>query len=214
MFTGCLQSPKNKSAVLESTLNRKNSVENATVSPTPTLIVENSNIYWFSTIKVEGYLTLNRDNQSIIYLKGGALNTYLNRDNNFTNSYCLTLNFTGTTKKQLRIRAIPISYTDFSTQQRERLLKLDLIDSTSNKNMCSGLVDSISEDKDIAFAIDDICPSCTSTFSSLNINLYRVISDKIDQNSLLSNTDFSAEGMGLRVNPSNNTNIFDSSTLC
>ena len=96
-------------------------------TPAPPVFNSDEDLFWFSDQKVTGTITINQNTQTVIYLRGDILHQFLENDSNFTKAFCMVVSYTdATVKKHLRARAVPIAFTNFSTQSLERLLRIDI----------------------------------------------------------------------------------------
>ncbi len=161
-----------------------------TTTPTPDAPIFNNSgeVFWYSgTSSFDSIITVNEDISTVIYIRGEAIHNFLS--NSFDGStlnqnqtYCLVASYTSSgAKNNLRARAVPISITNFQTNSLERLLRIDLPDSSSNTSTCTGSALNISTTADAgvpvldaqsAFIPENLCTNCTNTISSTDISLY------------------------------------------
>ena len=126
--------------------------------------------YWYyNGQKIPGVMTINQDMQSVAYYRGNTVNNFLNQNSNFSKKYCMafSLKGTGATSDMLKVRAVPISITNFATNSIEKLFRIDFIEKAVNTSQCSGVVtilDSLGKNngtpKMPSFTPADSCTNC------------------------------------------------------
>jgi hypothetical protein len=187
-----------------------------------------SSLVWFSTKEIPGTITINSDIETVIYIRGPSLNTFLSTNSNDSKRFCLVASLkTANAVKQLRFRAAPISFTNFATNSVERLLRIDLPSETDNALNCTGSVANIelggiagavvSSPADIAFVPSKTCPTCTSVITATDVSLYGSNNGVISQTTKISNIDLPLSSLGLRVDPKSNSTSevsFCSNSIC
>jgi len=157
-------------------------------TPPPPVFDTTGSIYWYSgNSSFDNIITLNEDIATVIYLRGEAVNSFLSSSLdgtalNSSKSYCMVASYnTSGAQKNLRIRAIPISFFNFQTSTQERLLRLDFPDKSSSQSTCSGTAlnilttpDSGSSvaNFDSAFSTNELCPTCRGIIASTDVSLY------------------------------------------
>lgn len=215
LLQGCIQAPSNT---------RKNSLASSASAPSgsktgtgnsPTF-ASDENLYWFTTVKTTGTVTINKNTQDIIYLRGKSVHDFLNSKDQFGSEfyrkqYCLVGNFlTPATYKQIRVRAIPI-YVTTSTKAIERLLRVDIASNSDNTSACNNTaIDNIIPGN-AAFSLPEICTSCSGLVTTSNLNLYE---SKTSPNSLtkIETTKINLSSALLRVDLQSNST--DSGSSC
>lgn len=207
LFASCVpQSPSTKRKVSNAKTESPESSDN-----TPEFTNSND-IYWYSgTSEISGTLLINEDISTVIYLRGQRVHDFLGQDSNMSRAFCLIASYSDTVaKKSLRARAIPISIFNIAQNKQEKLLRIDLNESTNNASSCSGnsyyllssaepdLVTSTASTADSSFTPSDLCPTCSKTLSSTNISLY-LSNSGITTNDYISKSVFNLSGMTLRI---------------
>lgn len=124
----------------KSTSTSTNSGSKAT--PGSPVFTSDETLYWFTTEKVTGTITLNKTYENVIYIRGKSVNDFLNsNDSNGVTYYkngkqfCVIGNFINPFK-QVRLRAVPISVSNYSNQTTERLFRVDVPSATENQSTC------------------------------------------------------------------------------
>ena len=176
LFSSCLvdQVPRNM---------RKAKVQYKTKKAGTPAFGATAEMYWYTSKNDGKIVSLDREKSSILYLRGRTVHEFLKYKTNSTKKYCVIADFTlpDTTKKQLRILAIPITFTNFSSQTLERLFRLDLKNKSSSEQVCAGtlpftennIVSSTQiSSSDSKFQPSDLCSDCSTLLSSLNISIY------------------------------------------
>lgn len=174
LIQGCIKAPANarKSTVSSSATTGKKTPTSASY---PTF-GSDENLYWFTSSKITGTVTINKNSQDVVYLRGKLVHDFLNAvDLNGTEyyrkQYCIVGNFSSASYKQVRVRAIPI-YVTTSTNAVERLLRIDIPSTTDNTSACKfSTINSILPTL-AAFSLPEICPTCTGQVTTSNLNLY------------------------------------------
>ncbi|MBC7712604.1 MAG: hypothetical protein H7177_04670 [Rhizobacter sp.] len=142
------------------------SVKTTTTTPVSPVFAADELLYWFSSAKVTGTITVNKNSDSIIYLRGSNVHTFLASTDSssfeyYRKTYCVVGTFGGT-NKQLRVRAVPIYVTNYSTNTIERLLRIDIPSSAENASTCGySTIDGVAPGS-AAYTLKDVCTSCLS----------------------------------------------------
>ncbi len=166
----------------------------ATSNPSPTTTPNapsfnnNGTLFWYSgTSSFDSIITLNENTQTVIYLRGERVNSFLGSSFDGTSlnkdrTYCLVASYnTAGAKQNLRVRAVPISIQNFQTNSQERLLRIDLPDANSNSSTCTGSALNIATSADAGISVTDIqsafspsslCATCNGNISSTDVSLY------------------------------------------
>lgn len=215
--------PENKSA------GRRVSTEGAEGStdtqPTPAPDAATSDAYWFSNGQViNGNIIVNENSTDVVYLRGTSISNFL-LNNPTTNDrpLCLVVSYNqaGTTaKKNLRLRALPISFNNFSQNTVERLLRIDLSLQQDNQATCNGeafgfttnegepeLSTPMINTNNSAFSLSELCSDCNGIVSSIRISLYKTrasqnlgsTSPQLELNYYVPASELNLKGLGLRV---------------
>lgn len=149
--------------------NKKNStvIKSTTTTPVAPAFASDEALYWFTTQKSTGTVTVNLNSDSVVFLRGLNVHTFLTTIEsgtvaNYQKQYCVVANF-GTNYRQLRLRAVPVSLTNATTKAIERVLRVDLPSTDENLSTCgSSIIESRDPlttipDKTVAFSIKNIC---------------------------------------------------------
>ena len=191
-------------------------------------------LYWYTSQNNGKLVSISRENTSIVYLRGRLIHDFLKYKTNAAKKYCIVSDFIlpDNTKTQLRVQAIPITFTNFSNQTLERLLRLDLKSSSESKDRCSGdlpftenniisstVISSTNPATGTAatsFQNSDICPSCSTQISSSHISLYEENTDTngnipLTKDNKVSKEKLSLLGFGIEIlSPNISSQIGDS----
>jgi hypothetical protein len=181
LLQGCVG---NSSSAKKNVSKSKSTDTTTTANPT---FATDEMLYWFTTSKVTGSLTVNRNTGSVAYLRGKNLHNFLatvdaTKVANYQRQYCLIAGYNG--HRQLRVRAVPTSLTN--GKAIERALRIDLPSLEENESTCGSttIIDSFNPtsnpaDPTVAFAVKNICfnTGClASTLTSSSLQLYAVAS--------------------------------------
>ena len=179
----------------------------------------NNELYWFTGSKITGTVTVNQNIETVIYLRGAPVHNFLAIKNTanqyiyFDQTYCMVFGYShSTARKQIRVRAIPITYNDFTTGTTERLLRLDLPNPSDNSSTCAGSVSSISNSSDIAYTPGTFCSSCFELITSTSMGLYASSGGSISSASLVPTTLLNTAGLALRIDTTSGST--SSESLC
>jgi len=159
-------------------------------------------IHWYSGEAIDGALTINQTGKSIVYLRGDSLHSFLDYSNNKESVYCVVLTYsTSPAKKQVRARAVPISFHNYSTYSKEQLLRIDLPSESENKSYCQGSINGVSSSSDdVTFDTENFCTECTgNTISSTKVELFMTENSAISDASLVPNSTLDIEGLEVRI---------------
>ena len=148
--------------------------------------ISDSEMAWYSNgifSATNGSMTLNETTTDSIYIRGKAIEFYLDTMPDqasyktlFDYKHCLVLTFDTVaysgTKRQVRVRAVPMTYTDHLTGQSEKLLRITLPDGNENSTQCNGElkllvgeggVAEVIDNTNAVFSLPDFCPTCSTT---------------------------------------------------
>jgi hypothetical protein len=225
-LSGCVpSSPQNTRKSVSSSV--KNSSSGTNTNPTFT---SSTDVYWYTSEKVDGTITVNKNLESVIYLRGKMIHDFLiSKDSSglafYQNgkSYCLIGNQIGTFK-QVRLRAVPISINNISTNSLERLFRIDIPSPTENSATCGvattidGSTAAVIDGKtnaQAAYSLPEICtlPACTSSgyATTSTLKLYISNTSALSMN-IVDSTKVSLSSLNLRVDLQSNSN--SSSSAC
>ena len=111
-------------------------------TPTSPNFASDENLYWFTAEKITGTITLNKTYENVVYIRGKAINDFLNSKDAsgipyYQNGkqFCVIGNFPAPFK-QVRLRALAIAVSNYATQTTERLLRVDVPSSNENQSTC------------------------------------------------------------------------------
>lgn len=155
-----------------------------TPSPTPTnpVFQSDESLYWFSAEKVTGTITVNKNSDSVIYIRGQNIHDFLtSKDTSgeeyYRKTFCVEANYGGTYNK-LKVRAVPIFISNYTTKAIERVLRVDLPSVSENDATCrASHVDGVSLGLNPDTAVYTMGSICTT--SCLGISLITSTSLKI-----------------------------------
>lgn len=173
IFTSCIQAPKNSRRTTSGNATSTTTTTTSTSSPT---FASDENLYWFSSTKTVGTITINKNTKNTYYIRGYNIHTYLNAKDssgvyNYNRQYCLVGNFTSpATHKQIRVRAIPI-YT-ISNNITERFLRVDFPVESDNSSACAKTTIDSQAPASAAYVLTNICTTCTGKATTTNLKLY------------------------------------------
>jgi hypothetical protein len=176
LLHGCMAAPENARRNSKSTSATTTPTSTTPVASYPTFTTDEA-LYWFTTAKVTGTITLNKNSQDIVYLRGKSIHDFLiSKDNNgvefYRKQYCLVGNYSDpSTYKQIRVRAIPIFVTT-STRAIERFLRIDFPSSADNATACSNTTVETILATNAAFSFPEICSNCSGLVTTTGLNLY------------------------------------------
>lgn len=211
------------SCVADSKTTKKKTASTST-STTPTDTTPNFGtdaMYWFSTEKITGTITVNKSSQNVIYLRGSNIHNFLNSKNpagayNYAKQFCLVGKFSSTAYKQLRVKAVPISITNFETRKIERLFRVDLPASDENSESCMNTASEAVLPSTFANGIANICVdpnslSCRGFVSTSSFQLYES-APKINTASLVASNRLDVTTLQIKIDLLSSSS--DNSTSC
>lgn len=183
ILQGCIQAPSNarkKSTSSSATTSTGGTTPGATFSADELL-------YWFTTSKIVGTVTVNKNNQDVIYLRGKYVNDFLNTTDASgvsysSKQYCLVGSFgTDPAYRQLRIRATPVNVATTPTTI-ERLFRIDLPSESDNTSLCPYIIydpstQAYTSPPAMAFSLPKMCVptatnKCASQITSSNLSIF------------------------------------------
>ena len=169
-------------------------------------------IVWWSGGFIDGALLVNADINTVVYIRGVDVNTFLNVEGNFMQQYCLVANFNidgVLAKKQLRAVISPDQFESFGTGQIEKLFRVNIENKEKNEELCRGLAPHQAPpgavvnitDPDIAYSPADLCPTCNLTVTATELMLYKIENNLITGNQVPS-TSLDINSIALRIDTS------------
>lgn len=120
--------------------------------------------------------------------------------------------------KQIRARAVPIDFYNFSAGSKERLFRIDIPKKDDNTSGCQGLKfyydesgQTTSYPTEIHYSPIDLCPSCNSKFTSLSIQLYESSGGFLSPN-IVDTSKINLDGLAIKIDT--NSTYADSGDQC
>lgn len=175
-MSGCVAEKSQNTRKAKASSTVKNGSNTGTTT-TPNFATDES-LYWFSSEKVTGTITVNKNTDSVIYLRGSSIHNFLSSKDNlgeefYRKEFCLVANY-GASNKQLRVRAIPIFISNFTTNALERILRVDIPSRNENVAACAMTTIDTTLPGNAAYSLSEICPSCIGTdkINSVNLKLF------------------------------------------
>lgn len=183
LITACMpdsQAPRTNAAKSTGT-GTGTTTGSTTGGSTPTSTTQ---LAWNFLSNTSPLITINNANLNTAYLTGSNVESYLSVSSNFTNAnYCVVADYSlGGLTYQLRSRVVPISYYDFSKGTNIRALRVDFPDTTNSTTFCAGTLrvqdTSGAYVSDVApaslsYSPSSVCPTCTSTLSSIKVRIFK-----------------------------------------
>lgn len=213
---GCVPSkaPSNRRTTVSS--NVKNGTNTPTTGPT---FGSDESIYWFSAEKVIGTITLNLNTENVVYLRGKIVHDFLaSKDIDgqefYRKQFCMIGTYGGT-YKQLRIRAVPIFISNYTTRSIERVLRVEVPSTALADNQAACQMTTIDgvAPAAAAFSLGQICPACAA-LGSLSSTSMQIYESKTSTSTLVNipSTKLSLNGINIKVDLQSNSN--SPSSLC
>lgn len=145
---------------------------------------------WNFLSKTVNSISINVSNLNNSYIVGTEVEKYLGTLNsnvltNFTGiDYCVVSDYSlGGVKLQMRTRAIPIAYYDFTAKRIVRIIRVDFDDVSNSSSACNATlqvqnsngvyVNDTTVPASPVYAPANLCPSCTSMLTSTKVRLFR-----------------------------------------
>ncbi|PIP92477.1 MAG: hypothetical protein COW00_04180 [Bdellovibrio sp. CG12_big_fil_rev_8_21_14_0_65_39_13] len=184
-----------------------------TATPTPSFTTTQS-AYWYDGVAQSGALTVNQNTTTLFYIRGQKIHDFLSLTGNSTKVYCLVVDYnSASAKKQLRSRAVPISFNNLSTGTLERLFRIDAIEDSLNSSTCSGTTYQFNStgqtlgtvaSSDAAFSPKNFCTNCSGIITSVQTSLYTA-STGIGTVTYVPKSILDIGSMSLRIDTKSNT---------
>ncbi len=161
-------------------------------------------------------ILINVSNLNNSYVSGKEVETFLNTTGNFAQDYCLISRYSiSGLSYELRSRAVPISYYDFTSKRTVKIFRIDFNDLTNSQGVCGSapllLLDAnenyVTDTSLLAqstFNPSLICPTCTSNLSSNKLMILRKTPLDLRQLKL---SEVNISGLTLAVDPNNSSTI-------
>lgn len=173
VLSGCIAAPKN---TRKSTTGSATTTTTTTSTNSPTF-ASDEKLYWFSSSKTVGTITINKNNLNTYYLRGSLIHNFLNSTNssgvyNYKKQYCLIGNFSSGIYKQVRVRAIPITTT--TSTATERMLRIDFPVESDNYAACAKSTIDSTGFAGAAYSLNTVCTSCSGKVTTSNLKLFTI----------------------------------------
>jgi len=182
---------------------------------------EEEEIYWYSgSVTYNNTITINENINTVIYLRGQPIHDFLtaedeDNDLEYKNlTYCMVASYNSVgAQKNLRVRAIPISFNNFTTNTKEYLFRIDLPEDESSNSQCTGSTYHVLTTADAADAVGDadsvfdpaqLCPNCNKTINSTNLSFY-ISNPPLSVNDRIPESQLNLGSLVLRVTSSAST---------
>lgn len=181
----------------------------ATKTTTGPTFLADEYLYWFSSVKVTGTMTVNQNSDIVTYLRGSNVHNFLSsKDSNASEYYRKTFCIVGTyggSNKQLRLRAVPIYITNYSTNTIERLFRIDVPSRAENASTCGFSTINGVAPSSAAYSLTEICPACTggALITSTKLEVYS--SNASSALTIIPTTQITLSSVALRVDLSSNS---------
>lgn len=189
LLQGCIQAPSNtRKSSLASSATAAGAGSKTPNTSYPTFAT-NEDLYWYTSSKIIGTVTINKNSQDVVYLRGKSVHDFLNSKDlsgveYYRKQYCMVGNFwvppippalaAPYNYKQIRVRAIPV-YVTTSSKAIERVLRVDVPSSAENSSACNNTTIGEVLPANASFSLPGICTStttCTGQVTTKNLNLY------------------------------------------
>ncbi len=156
-------------------------------------------------------IAIDAANRDTAFIVGTEVDNFLKSTANFSDiNYCVSANFSQSNViYDLRARAVPYSYYDFTKKKTIRVLRVDFPNADSSNDLCSGtlfvpgtdgvLVADSSSALAPVFEPVNLCPTCSSSLSSSRVRLFR----RDTTLTQVPSSGISTTGLALDVNPNN-----------
>ncbi|MBP9673470.1 MAG: hypothetical protein KBD63_00080 [Bacteriovoracaceae bacterium] len=158
----------------KSTGKRKGSVLSSTTDDTPSAPTLQE-LFWYSPPTSTQILTINSNINTKIYLRGSSIHSFLGTGTNFSKIYCVVMNF-ATPLKQLRLRAIPIQFTNTSNQTQEKLFRIDSDLPAESQTACTGTAVSLTGSSVVVgsatFDPETVSTALSGTINSTGVQIH------------------------------------------
>ncbi len=168
-------------------------------------------------------LTIDSNLNDVIYMRGSAIQNFLADDDLYSSKYCILINFRdlivsgSAVNLQLRGRAVPISFNNFSSGTAEKLFRLEFQDKSTNQASCQGNIALDNPNSSVPttftnatakYLITELCPDCLGLINSDEVYLYNTdgtnITSRVEYSSV-SSSFLNLENLTLLINSNNNT---------
>lgn len=171
-------------------------------------------------------VTLNEDTNTVMYLMGSRIHDFLKIGSNYSFNYCIVLSFQeATSKSHLKLRAVPGRYTSITTGYQENYLRIDIPERSINASQCdavggsepvvidvNGVLGTVGvTDANSAFALDEVCTTCSGIISSTNVSLYTANNGNISASDRVPDSSLNISSLALRIDVKNNATTIGSS---
>jgi hypothetical protein len=208
---GCVESPKGKRT-------SKSIDEISSTDPADPTFTSTNQVIWYtdaSDLFNGPSLTVQNDINTVLYIAGESTHSYLGVNNNDNDVYCIVASYSGVTKKQVRVRAVPIEFNNIELGILQRILRVDIHNpDTVNDSTCSGTVTiqnsnpiDTSTTLETSFNTSDVCITCSDNITSTNVSIYKVSSGTISDATIVSSSELDILALSLRISFDGSTNI-------
>lgn len=206
----------------------KGNVAGSTNSETPTTDtkIPTSATQWNYLATTTPNIIVNVSNLNNAYIVGSAVENYLStiQGSTFVNfsgiEYCAVSDYSlGGIKYQLRTRAVPTAYYDFTAKRTIRIFRVDFDDVTNSSALCTPtlMVQDVSGEYVVdttapaspVYAPGSICPSCTNMLTATRVRIFKRSSGQLLE---VPTQSISLASLSLQIDP--NYNVSGAAGTC
>lgn len=189
---------------------RSNSVSSSTDDSDTDTTSSVSGVSWNYLGSTASNIIINVSNLNNAYLVGTSVENYLATSANFSNAnYCLVTRYNlGGTTLELRSRAVPVSYYDFTAKRTVKIIRVDFQDVTNSSSFCSASLRT--QDTNGVYTVDTtvpsgykfdpnlLCPTCTSMLQTTSVKLFQLGATYLDE---VPKTTINTNNITMQVDP-------------
>lgn len=176
--------------------------------------IPESNTGWNYLGAITKNITINVSNLNNSYIVGSNVESFLADTTSFQSDYCIIGRYSiGGNTHELRSRAVPVSYYDFTAKRTVRILRIDFNDLANSQSVCAlyplMILDDngnhVPETTTVSGSTHNpasLCSTCTSVLPSSKILIFKKTAVDLRE---LSQAQLDIRSLSLGIDPNNNT---------
>lgn len=198
--------------------------ENPSAPPTSTSDVE---LAWYQSLTSNSVLSLFRDANDNVYMRGRRIENFLLKQNAPTATYCVEIDMGASVpaldRRFLRLRAVPLTVNNIAAGNKTIYLRVDFGNTAAGQTVCNRdkiqyindtstqFIPFAAVTSSVSFTLPLTCQSCVTQILSSNIKLFQVVANSTTM-SQVKPSDLDLGLLTLALQPGNAPNLSGSCT--
>jgi hypothetical protein len=198
------------------------SVTGETPSPTQPNSTSDVELAWYQSLTSTSVLSLFRDANDNVYIRGRRIENFLLKQNAPTATYCIEIDMGPSVpaldRRFLRLRAVPLTVNNISAGNKTIYLRVDFGNTAAGQTVCNRdkvqyindtstqFIPFAAVSSSVSFTLPLTCQNCVTQILSSNIKLFQVVSNSTSM-SQVRPSDLDLGLLTLSLQPGNAPNL-------